>query len=449
MPSRTLAGNRRARLGVTAVFGALGMLSGSFAARVPALKGQLHLDAAGLGTALLGPALGSVLAAPLTAAALRRVTPRRWILAGLVPFAGLLPLSVAAGGPGGLLAILTGWGFAGGSVDVAINTEAAKVERRAGRRVMSGFHATYSVGALAGGGVGALCASLGVGEVTEWAVTGAAILAAGGLATAWLPAGAVGSPAGAVGSPARAVGSQAGAAEPPLDAVERPVQSLRPSRGGWRQRRQPLGRWRDQPRRLLLTSLRPVLAMCALCMCAFLAEGAVNDWSAVYLHTSLGAAPGLAALAFAAFQTTMVAGRLTGDRLTARFGPVRLVRATATAGAAGLGAALLAGTVPASMVGFALLGAGLAVTVPLTVTAAAGLGGRGGSPVAAVVACGYVGLLAGPPAIGFLAQHIGVRDALGLVVALVALVAVLAGRLEPPAPRHSAWHSGRRIANCE
>ena len=97
MRSRTLAGNWRARLGVTAIFGALGMLSGSFAARVPATRGQLHLDAAGLGTALLGPALGSVLSAPLTAAALRRVTPRRWILAGLVPFACLLPLSMAAG----------------------------------------------------------------------------------------------------------------------------------------------------------------------------------------------------------------------------------------------------------------------------------------------------------------------------------------------------------------
>lgn len=387
-PPAQRAAARRARWGVSIVFVALGTLSGSFAARVPALKGQLHLDAGELGTALLGPALGCVLAAPVTGAVLRRLAPRTWIVAGLVPFGVALPLTISVGGGVfGLFAVLTGWGLGAGCVDIAMNTEATRVEGLAGKRIMSGFHGSYSLGALAGAASGALCAWLAVADVTEWAVTAAIVVAVAAMASRWLPAGRV---------------------------ERRPVG--------------PAGRGVAAGGRPSLP-VAGVVLLCLVALCAFLSEGAVNDWSAVYLHSSLGATPAVAALGYAAFEATMIGGRLSGDRLTTRWRPSRVVRAAASVGAAGLGAALLVGTVPLGIVGFALLGLGLAVTVPLAVTAAGTLGG-GGTSVAAVVACGYLGMLTGPPVVGFVAQQVGVRTALAIVVALVAVIVVLAGRLD-------------------
>jgi MFS family permease len=172
-------------------------------------------------------------------------------------------------------------------------------------------------------------------------------------------------------------------------------------------------------------------ALGAISFASFLAEGSATNWSAVYLHSSLGASPAVAAIGFTVFACTMTAGRLGGDWLADRAGPVRLVRLSAGVAMAGFGAALLIGQVWAGLAGWALLGGGLAVVVPLAFTGAAALG-RPGPNLAMVTSCGYLGALAGPAIIGGLAELTSLPAALGAVVVLTGMIVVLAGAVRPP-----------------
>jgi MFS family permease len=165
----------------------------------------------------------------------------------------------------------------------------------------------------------------------------------------------------------------------------------------------------------------------------FLADGAVGNWSAIYLHSSLKAGTGLAAVAYTAFSCAMAAGRLFGDHMAERFGPVRLVRFSAATATIGLAAALAIGHVAAAMVGFVLLGLGMSFVVPLVFTAASQFE-RPGPSLAVVNSCGYLGLLVGPALIGGIADAIGLPAALGVIVAVSAVTTVLAGAVAPKRP---------------
>jgi fucose permease len=164
-------------------------------------------------------------------------------------------------------------------------------------------------------------------------------------------------------------------------------------------------------------------------------EGAIADWSAVYLSKSLGAGTSVAATAFAAFSLAMAAGRFSGDRLVLRLGGDLVVRAGGALAAAGLGLTLLIGHPLVAILGFALVGAGLSCVFPIVLSAAARTPGLPPSAsIAAVCTVGYVGFLIGPPAIGGLAELLGLPAALGLVVLLCALIAALGSRTPRPAP---------------
>jgi MFS family permease len=248
---------------------------------------------------------------------------------------------------------------------------------------MSRFHASYSLGGLAGAALGAACASTGITAQAQLAVASLAVAAIG------------------------------------LAAASRFHSHPAPHQPA---RRRPSAR-----------SRRPVLswALVALSAMAFgsvLAEGAANDWSAVYLHTSLGASSGVAALGYTFFASAMAVGRLCGDHLADRFGPVHLVRASAGAGAAAFAAALVADRTGAALAGFVMLGLSLSFVVPLVFTAASRLG-RSGPSLAVATSCGYAGMLIGPAAIGGLADRVGLPAALGVVVTVTALAALLAGAL--------------------
>jgi fucose permease len=177
-------------------------------------------------------------------------------------------------------------------------------------------------------------------------------------------------------------------------------------------------------------------ALGAVALVAFMAEGAMGDWSAIYLRMDLGAAPATAAWGFAAFSLTMAIGRLTGDRLVARCGPAGMVVAGALIGALTLGAALLAGHPAAAVLGFAGMGAGLANIAPIVFSAAGRLPDLApGIGIAAVSTAGYCGFLAGPPLIGLVAEASGLPVALGLVAGTVGLLVMGAAALQRQAVR--------------
>ena len=176
-----------------------------------------------------------------------------------------------------------------------------------------------------------------------------------------------------------------------------------------------------------------VLGLVALC--GQVGEGSAGDWSAVYLHANLGTSAGVAASALGAFSVTMAAGRVAGDRLAARFGPVRLIRASGLVAGLGLAAGLLTGTPAAAIAGFALLGLGLAGIFPQIVSAAARLDPeQAGRNIGRIAAVAYSGLLTGPVAIGAIASGVGLRDALLVPAALALFVTAVAGVMRPRSP---------------
>lgn len=170
----------------------------------------------------------------------------------------------------------------------------------------------------------------------------------------------------------------------------------------------------------------------ALSFCSLLGEGAVENWSAVYLRDDLGVAAGLAAAGLVAFSITMACGRVSGDRLVARFGAVRLMRVSGFLAAAGLGAGLLSRNPVAAVAGFALFGAGLSCTFPLLVSAAGNANpGRPGSMIARVAGSGYAGGLTGPVVIGGVASLSGLPLALGIPVILAGIIGASARAVLP------------------
>ena len=165
----------------------------------------------------------------------------------------------------------------------------------------------------------------------------------------------------------------------------------------------------------------------ALALCASVGEGAIADWSGLYLRDELEASSGVAALWFAAFSVAMLAGRFSGDALVQRFGAPRLVRAGGVVAALGLGAALLLNQPDSMLPGFATVGLGLSIAYPLVISAAGNHPTVSpGRAVASVATVGYAGFLAGPPILGWLAELTSLRAMMGFIVLLAALTALLA-----------------------
>ncbi|HET8822823.1 MAG TPA: MFS transporter [Thermoleophilaceae bacterium] len=376
----------RARFAITAVFALNGSLFATFSARLPAIQERTGISEGQLGLALLCAMIGLLSVQLVAGALVSRFGSRPVVLGGALGYAlGLMPVALSTSF-GALAASMFLIGVASGPLDVAMNVHGLTIERRIERPILSGLHAAFSFGALAGAAAGGLVADAGVGVVSHFAV----VAAAG--ATLALVLRALLLPPGADAAP-----------EGPRFA--RPTRAL---------------------------ALVGVFAICAV-----LAEGAVSNWSAVYLEGEVGAGEGTAAASLAAFSLGMGIGRLTGDRLSALLGTVRLARGGASLAAVAIGIALLADSPLIAIAGFALAGVGLAALFPLALRAAAERGDSAGPAVAAVSAMAYVGFIAGPPAIGGLAELVGLRAALALVVACLAAAAVLADAVRTPAAARS------------
>ncbi len=378
---------RRARLAVATLFFANGCGLGSWVPHIPDVKLWHGLSDAVLGLALLAIAIGAVAALPVAGALVARFGSRPVTRAAALLFCAALPLPLLAPDFPTLLAALALLGVGTGSLDVAMNAHAVLVEARYGRPIMSSFHGMFSLGGLVGAALAGGAMQAGLPPTAHLdlaaAVLGMAVLAA------W--------PALLPTAPSVSDG--------PLFAL-------------------PRGR---------------LLGLGALALIGLMAEGAMGDWSAVYLRMDLGATAGTAAFGFAAFSLAMALGRLTGDRLVARFGPADVLVTGALIGGGTLGAALLAGHPAVAVLGFAGMGIGLANVIPIVFSAAGRLEGLApGIGIAAVSTAGYFGFLAGPPLIGLVAEASGLAVALGLVTVVVGLMALGAGALQSPARRAAA-----------
>src|ERR687890_616379 len=377
---------RSARAAVLAVFFANGSVRGAGVARTPAVKDRLGLGEGLLGLALLGASVGALAARPLVGSLVSRVGSRR--IVGSTALLLSLSLITPVLAPNLLLLVpaLMLFGATNGGLDVSMNAQAVVVERGYGRPIMSSFHAAWSFGGLAGAALGGLLASLGVGPVPHFSAV--AVLSAIAL----------------VGAYRVLLPSHADASEEGAPAFARPTRAL--------------------------------FGLGIISFCVLLGEGAMGDWSAVYLNNTLETGPGFAAAGYAAFSVSMAFGRLFGDRLTERLGSATLVRTCGALAAVGLGTTLAVGQPFVALVGFACAGAGFSIVFPAALSAAGRTEGMVTAPaLAAVSTAAYTGFLVGPPFIGFVAELTGLGYALYLVVALSAAVVIFAGAVKTGAAK--------------
>ena len=350
----------------------------AWAPLVPYAKARAGLDEATLGLLLLCLGAGSILAMPISGLLATRFGCRRVLVVGTILICLSLPLLATASTLPLLIATLFMFGAGLGAVDSTVNLQAVIVERASGRHMMSGFHGLFSVGGIAGAaGVSAL---LALGLSPLWAIAAVIVLILAALAKAaphLLPYGSESS------GPAFAV---------------------------------PHG---------------VVLFIGVLCFIVFLAEGAMLDWSAVFLTTEKSLGEAYAGLGYAAFALTMTVGRLLGDTIVRRLGARRVIILGGLFAALGMALATLAPNWELSLLGYALVGVGCSNIVPVLYTA---VGKQTVMPesiaVPAITTLGYAGILAGPAAIGFIAHASSLSLAFLLIAALLLGVAISGRRVQ-------------------
>ncbi|MCX4744665.1 MFS transporter [Kitasatospora sp. NBC_01287] len=370
---------RRARLSIALVFAVHGAVSGSFATRIPALQDRLHLSPGQLGLALVMPAIGASTAMPLAGRIAHRLGARAAIRLLLALWCLSLALpALAPGLPWFCLALLL-FGGAAGMADVAMNAEGVEVEHRMGKSIMSGLHGMWSLGGLIAAACGALAAHQHLAAAPHLAIAAVVLLAVGQLVCTWL-----------------------------LDVRPEPEA--------------------EAPPRFALPP-RSALAIGLVGFCAVFAEGAGADWSSVYLRDLTGAAAGTAAFAYTAFACTMAVARLAGDVVVRRLGAVRTVRVGGAVAALG-GVLVVSASSPAVAIpGFALLGVGIAVVVPLAFAAAGHAGPNPSQAIAGVATVTYTSGLVAPAIVGTIAQGSSLRVSFAVVTVLAAALTVTAGAL--------------------
>lgn len=347
-----------------------GFATAGWAPLVPFARDRAHLDEAQLGLLLLCLGAGSTLAMPLAGGWVARRGCRSAIVLASVLICSALPLLASADSFAVLCAALSVFGAGVGALDCAINVQAVIVERNSGRAMMSGFHGIFSLGGILGAaGISAL---LSAGVALLAAVSCVLIGIALALAFAYPHA------------------LQAGEDRGPAFALPRGI----------------------------------VLFLGGLCFTAFLTEGAMLDWSAVFLISERGVDATRAGLGYATFALAMTVGRLTGDVTVQRFGGKRVFAAGALCAALGLLCMTVLPDPRAPWLGFVLIGLGCSNLVPLLYSA---LGQQTRMPESAAVPAltmlGYAGILSGPAAIGFIADATSLASAFLMVAGALLCVA--------------------------
>jgi MFS family permease len=366
---------------VIAVFFVHGFLFASWTAHIPDVKQHLGLSDGRLGLVLLGAPIGSVLAMAAAARILPRVGSRSVVRLALLGYCLSGPFIGLTGSFGTFFVAFLFWGFFQGMLDVSMNTQAITVERVSGRVLMPGFHGSWSGGALAGAVTGATAVALGVSLSEQLLIlTAPCLVVAGWLSTRMIP---------------------------DRRAGDEPESS----------------KGRREGLHVLLQ--RKFILLGAITFADMVCEGAAANWSAVYLRNSIHAVPFVAGMGFATYALAMLAVRLAGNRLFTKFAAHRVLPLLAAVATLGFTGGLVIATPVSTLVGLALLGAGLASVVPMSLRAAGAVSNLNtGSAVASVAACGWAGYVAGPVVIGALASSTTLHTAMYLIPVLTGIVAV-------------------------
>ncbi|WP_282204082.1 MFS transporter [Kitasatospora fiedleri] len=372
----TLKDVQRARMSVALVFAVHGAVTGTFVSRIPWIKDHLHLSPGQLGLALVFPAVGASVAMPLAGRIVHRLGARTALQGLLTLWCMSLALPALSPNLAVFCLALFLYGATAGMSDVAMNAQGVEVEERIGRSIMSGLHGMWSVGGLVASAFGVLAAHQHADARVQYAVTAAVLVLL-------------------------------------AQVVSRGVLDVRPAAE------------EEAPPRFALPP-KEAMVIGLVGFCAVFAEGASMDWSGVYLRDITGASSSVAAACFTAFAATMAAARLAGDAVVRRLGPVRAVRLSGMVATVGGLLVVLADSPYLAIPGFALIGIGIAVVVPLAFAAAGRAGTNPSQSIAGVATITYTSGLVAPAVVG------GIAQASSLTVSFVA-VTLLVAALVPSA----------------
>ncbi|WOB10372.1 MFS transporter [Piscinibacter gummiphilus] len=371
----------RATIAVRAQFFIAGALFATWGIHVPTVKLHYGLGEQALAMAMLASGVGAVLTLTQAGRIVGRQGARRMAMLSGALCAGSLVALLVSQSYAVLLALMVVFGIGMSLLDVSINAAASELESLRKRNLMSGFHAMFSLGGMVGAGFGSALLSRGVDAETHLVVTS-------------ITSGVFVLLAGLVMLQTVAGSSQEG--------------------HGFSLPRGALG-------------LLGVLAALGL-----IAEGAMYDWSVLYMAQELKSAPDFAALAYASFSGAMAAARFGGDWVRDRVAPAVLMSSSAALAAVSMAAVLLIAHPVATLIGFALVGLGFANVVPVLFGTAAKLDANPAHGIAVVASVGYFGMMAGPPLIGVIAEHSSLSVGLASVAVFAAILALAAPKALSP-----------------
>jgi MFS family permease len=380
---------------VYAPFAANGLMFATWVSRLPALRARLDASEPQLGLALLGAAVGALVAMPATGWLCDRFGTRRVLLIAMIGCAAAYQVAVAVPSIALVGVTLVAVGALYGTWDVSMNAAAHEVERQLHRPLMPRFHAVFSAGGLVGAALGAGAAAIGLPVWAHLAVGGAIVVALGIVSVPHLAE-----------------------PRPNVEQVEQPEHRDANASPPTATRRLPSSR-------LMLLGL--------LTVCTTLGEGAAADWGAIFLRDDRGAAEATAAVGYAAFSCAMMIGRFGGTWMLSRLSRVNAMRLSGLLVTSSLLALVAVDAIPIALLSMVGWGLGVALVFPVAMSAAAEHAARPAQGIATVATIGYGGFLIGPPFIGFLAGQAGLGVGLLVVAALGIVLVALAPAAGPPA----------------
>lgn len=369
---------RAARLSIATFFFIAGLCFASWASRIPDIKLHLRLSDGALGAVLLALPVGLMLSLPFSGWLVHRFGSRKMVLLASVVYPLFLCAIGLAHQTWHLVVVLFAFGLVGNLFNIAVNTQAVSLEALYGRSIMASFHGIWSLAGFAGASIGTLMINFHLLPFTHFCIiTGTAYLLIGLLYRNTL--------------------------------------------------NQDINTGEDRP--LFAKPDSTLLKLGLIAMCCMVCEGAMFDWSGVYFQKVVEAPKGLIPLGYTAFMSTMAGGRFIGDKLITRLGTLRVLQVSGLVIACGLAIAIVFPTLVTATLGFMLVGIGVSSVVPLIY----GVAGKStqfspGVALAAVSTIGYLGFLAGPPMIGFIAQAASLRWSLGLIALLGFMTTIISSK---------------------
>jgi MFS family permease len=370
------------RFAVNLIFFVNGFMFANWIARLPEIQNLYALTKTELGTVLLTSAFGAIIAMPFAGWFAVRFGSYRVTIFTALAFCFCLPFLPILTFAGALAALLFLFGLNGGAMDVSMNEQAVLVEKNYEKPIMSSFHAVFSVGTALGAGAGSLFAKWEISLFTHFLTIAVFCLI---LVIVAIP-----------------------------NLIKISPQKEKNNE--------------DEPSFMLPT--KAILPLGIIAFCGMTGEGSLSDWSAIYLTDILKKTPDVAALGFGAFATAMTIGRILGDWILSKLGKRKMLIYSSLCAIFGLVLSLSFPELTTVLLGFGLVGLGLSNVVPIVYSTAGNTEGiKPSVGIAMATTIGYAGFFIGPPMIGFLADHFGLRIGLCFTLLLFVMMLGLVSRL--------------------